>query len=285
MRKLLIITVALSSLLPGCNKEKKSVQPSLMEASKQELASALEERDELLHLVSEISESMEQVRDLESSLASSDQGNNDERNRDRILNDIAVVHKTLQLRKRQLKEMEERLENSSLYSDELKGVIHTLKKQLNEQAESIKSLRKEIDSANQKIISLNKEVDSLNCAVATVNEKRSEAEANTERLESQLNTCYMVADTKSELKKHHIIEASFLKRKKILPEEFDKSVFSAYDRRHLDTIDLNSTKAEILTQHPKDSYELIDVNRKKFLHITDPDKFWSLTNYLVIQID
>lgn len=57
------------------------------------------------------------------------------------------------------------------------------------------------------------------------------------------------------------------------------------DKRNLRTINLVSKKAKIHTNHPADSYEFSDSGGRKMLLIVDPDKFWSLTNYLVIQTD
>lgn len=67
--------------------------------------------------------------------------------------------------------------------------------------------------------------------------------------------------------------------------EFDQSFFTAADKRTLTTIDLNSKKAEVMTNQPADSYTIEERGGRKVLRITDPAKFWSLTNYLVVKID
>ena len=41
----------------------------------------------------------------------------------------------------------------------------------------------------------------------------------------------------------------------------------------------------MLTNQPEDSYTIVDANGHKVLQITNPGKFWSLSNYLVIQTD
>lgn len=67
--------------------------------------------------------------------------------------------------------------------------------------------------------------------------------------------------------------------------DFDKGYFVISDKRVLDTLALGTPKARILTTHPEASYELIQEKGSAVIRIKDPDRFWSLTNYLVIQKD
>lgn len=67
--------------------------------------------------------------------------------------------------------------------------------------------------------------------------------------------------------------------------DFDESYFTTGDKRNLSEIPTHSKKAKILTSQPADSYEIVDVNGQKVVKITDPTKFWQLSNFLVIQVD
>ena len=40
----------------------------------------------------------------------------------------------------------------------------------------------------------------------------------------------------------------------------------------------------MLTSQPKDSYTIMDQNGQKVIKITDPAKFWQLSNFLVIEV-
>ena len=64
MRLITIIIIFILTLLLSCRKEESNMETSLMEASKQELADAIEERDRLIVLVKEISENIEDVRQM-----------------------------------------------------------------------------------------------------------------------------------------------------------------------------------------------------------------------------
>lgn len=287
MKHLLIITVALSMMLTSCgNKEKSQEQQSLLAASRQELATAIEERDQLLSLVKEITTSMDQIKHLENIMTiSGTQSFENPARRAQILSDIAAVKDTLQGRREKLAELESRLQKSSLYTDELKGTIEALRRQIDTQTKDIEELRRQLSEADEKISTLSNKVDSLNTTVETVSQNLSEAEATSLRLENELNTCYYVVAPKLQLKEHKIIETGFLKKSKLMKGDFDKGFFIIGDKRNLKTIDLDSNKAKVFTNHPADSYEITEKDKQKTLTILDAERFWSLTNYLVIQID
>ncbi len=287
MKHLIVTIITLSALFSACTgKQDPTEQISLMEASRQELATALEERDQLLCLVKEISVSMDQIRHLENIMTvSGTHAKENPSQRTRILSDISSLKRTLKQRREQLAQLETRLEESSLYTDELKSTVKVLYNQIDTQTREIENLRGQLTMANARIDSLNNAVDSLNTTVATINDNLDMANAASIRLEDELNTCYYIVTSKSELKKHQILETGFLRKSKLLKGDFDKGFFVIGDKRNMHTIELNSDKARVHTNHPEDSYAIRKENNKKILVILDPEKFWSLTNYLVIQTD
>ncbi|MDE6192112.1 MAG: hypothetical protein K2G47_10930 [Muribaculum sp.] len=281
-----ITAAIISSQLAACNVSQEKEQQSLMEVSKQELATALAERDSLLALVKEISEGMEQIKELEKIMtiaASNPQETAGQRRK--IIADIASIRKKIQERRQQLTDLEARLQNSTINNKELSETINALRIQIDSQFEEIELLRRQLSTANEHIGSLNYTVDSLNTTVTTVTGERDAAQETSILLENELNICHYIAGSKDDLKSHGIIESGFLRKTKLLKGNFDKSVFVTADKRDLDRLPLNSRKPRLLTNHPEGSYELLEENGKKTLHILDPDLFWSLTNYLVIQTD
>lgn len=282
-----IITAALiSSQLVACNAPQEKEQQSLMEVSKQELATALAERDSLLALVKEISEGMEQIKQLEKIMtiaASNPQESAGQRKK--ILADMASIRHKIQQRRQQLLDLEAKLQNSTINNKELTETIDALRMQIDSQFEEIESLRRQLSSANEYIGTLSDTVDSLSSTVTTVTGERDAAQETSLQLENELNICYYIIGTKGVLKNHNIIESGFLRKTKLLKGNFDKNVFVTADKRTIDLLPLNSRKPRILTNHPEQSYELIDEKGEKTLRILDPDLFWSLTNYLVIQTD
>lgn len=284
--KHLIIPIVITILLLSCNGTEEREQQSLAEISKQELATALNERDQLLSLVKEVAAGLDEIKQLEKVMAiASKQPAENAGQKARILADIANLKEKIKQRKAQLQELEGKLENSTINQKELHETIDALRLQMDSQLEEIESLRRQLTAANEHIGALNNTVDSLNTTVSAVTGERDAAQETSARLENELNICYYVIAPKSELKRHSIIESGFLRKTKLMKGEFDKGFFETSDKRILTSLPLHASKVRILTNHPESSYELVDENGQKTLEITDPHKFWSLTNYLVIQTD
>ena len=285
-----IITLALTALLiasSSCSNKKEEElrqQQALNEATAEELRSAVADRDQLLGLVNEISSGMDQIKQLENILAVN-AANETPGQRDQILADIAAIQQTLVQRRERLAELEKKLNSSNLSNSNLKKTISQLQNQIDSQTREIESLRSNLDEAKAHIENLNTQVDSLSTTVNTVVAERDSTDnANTE-LANELNTCHYAIGNKNELKDNKIIETGFLRKTKIMEGDFDRNFFTRADKRTLTQIDLNSTKAEVLTNQPAGSYSIDDLNGHKVLRITNPALFWSLSNYLVIKID
>ncbi len=283
MKKIVTLGIVAAIILSGCNDKKKQLEQQV-QASQAELVSAVADRDELLGLVNEISSGMEEIKKLENILTVSGASETPGQ-REQIRADIAAIQKTLQDRREKLEELEKKLASSSQSNAALKQTIASLRTQIDSQTQEIATLRASLDDANSMIGSLDAKVDSLNTTVSTVTAQRDSTEMQNTELANELNLCYYAIGTKSELKDNKIIETGFLRKTKLMKGDFDKSFFTVADKRTLTTIDLNSDKAEILTNQPEGSYVISQGNGHKVLRITNPAAFWSLSNYLVIKID
>lgn len=279
-----ITSVAVISMLFSCNVNKENEQQSLEDISKQELVAALEERDRLLALVKDISAGMEQIKQLENIMAiTAAHPKENSWQKAQILADISSLKEKIKQRKKQLADIETRLHESTINSKELQETIEALQIQIDSQIDEIESLRRQLTVANEQIDVLSDVVDSLNCMVSTVTTERDIAQNASVKLENELNTCYYVVATKSDLLKHHIIESGFLRKTKLMKGDFDKGFFVISDKRIFNVLPLNTKKARILTTHPETSYEMTEEYGNKVIKITNADEFWSLTDYLVIQ--
>lgn len=198
----------------------------------------------------------------------------------------------LQERRQRLAELEKKLEAAGGENSTLKRTISNLKAQIADQTTEIATLTNQLASANIKIEELtttvndlNANVDSLRGNVAAEEAAKKAAEEEATAAINELNTCYYAIGTNKELKERGIIESGFLRKTKIMKGDFDMAYFTAADKRTLTEIATHSNKAEIKTSQPKDSYQIVDVNGQKVIKITDPAKFWQLSNFLVIKVD
>lgn len=289
MNKLITLGLIAALGLTACDSgkaEQEKEEAARAQATKEELASAVADRDQLLNLVSEINQGMEQIKQLENILTvSNNLPGETTTQREQIQSDIAAIQKALQDRREKLAELEKKLDNSNLTNNNLRKTIASLRTQIDSQAAEIASLKDNLGQARQRIGQLDTAVDSLTTTVSAVTEERDVAQEESVNLANELNTCYYAIGSKSELKDRHIIETGFLRKTKLLKGDFDQSFFNTADKRTLTRIALHSKKAEILTNQPEGSYVIDDDNGQKVLVITNPDSFWSMSNYLVIKID
>ncbi len=289
MKKLLTICTVAALVLGACGSKEKDEQlrqaQAMAEASNEELQAAVSDRDQLLSLVNEISGGMQEIKQLENILTVSNGIDETPGKRSQIQADIAAIQKTLQERRERLAELEKRLSSSNLTNNNLRQTITTLREQIDSQTAEIASLRSNLDEAKTMIGELDATVDSLNTTVNTVTAAKDSLSRESTELANELNTSYYAIGSKGELKDKKIIETGFLRKTKLLKGDFDQSFFTTADKRTLTVIDLNSNKAEVMTNQPADSYVIEDVHGHKILRITNPAQFWSLSNYLVVKID
>lgn len=270
----------------SCSDKKEAKQDNseaLTQASRQELEAAVNDRDELLSLVSEISDGLSEIKSLETIMAN-DQSETPSQ-KAQIRSDIEAIRTALADRRKRLEELEGKLANSNLYTEKLKQTIASMKAQIEEQDAEIQRLTGELSAAKEHIAVLDTRVDSLNTTVTNVTTERDAAEAKATETANELNKCYYAVGSKKELKEHKILESGFLRKTKILKGEFDQTFFTVGDKRTLTTIPLYAKKAKVITGQPAESYQIVDNGGSKVLKITNPAKFWGLSNYLVIELD
>ena len=287
-RSFLFFAVIALMCLAACNGNKtdNTGNDSIVAQLNDSLLIANAEKDSLLSLINDINEGMMQIRDMEKIISASNLNAETPNKKQQIMDNMALIQQALQDRREKLAALERRLKNSSGNSSQLQETIDGLKKQLEEQQATINQLTEELRKAHIEIQSLNTTVDSLNVANQTIAEQKEEAEVKSEQLANELNTCYYVIGSKSELKEHKIIETGFLRKTKVMEKDYEIEYFTKGDKRTLAEIPLYSKKAKIYTKHPADSYEIVTADdNTKTIVITNPSKFWELSIFLVVQID
>lgn len=290
MKKFLICGLMAASLLASCDNGKKEAQQALAdqqalnEATREELQNAINERDELLILVNEVTTSVDSIKDVERIITVNGVGEGSTKSN--ISNSLASIKATLAERRNKLAQLEAKLKESKLSGSKMLTTIENLKKTIDSQTAQIDELTASLASANRRIGELGTQVDSLSTTVQTVTEERNAAQNEAIEQANKANECFYAIGSKKELKEHGIIESGFLRKTKIMQGDFDRSYFTQADKRELKAIPLHSKKAKIVsTAQPANSYQIADVNGEKVLRITNPTEFWGTSNYVVIQID
>lgn len=290
MKKFWIIALGTLAIV-GCtnqkDKEDAENAKALAAATHAELVQAVQERDQLINLINDITTTTNQIKEMEE-IVSINVGNGESNSQQaQITNDLEAIKATLAQRRQKLEQLEADLKSSKTKNSKLLSTIENLKLQVSSQAAEIEQLQARLSSANEEIASLRSRNDTLITQVQLVSMQKDSVQTIVDQQEVQLNACYYAIGSKNELKENNIIEGGgFLRKQKIMAGDFDKDFFIQGDKRTLRSIPLHSHKAKVLTKYqPSTSYEIVDVNGQKVLNILDPDEFWGVSNYLVVQID
>ncbi len=301
MRKILYFVAALVVMagiasMSSCKKNKAEVakvnQDSIDNlALTDSLATIRAEKDTLAALMMEVSDGMNQILDMQNQMSVENLNTDSPDKKAQLRNNILAIQQGIVEQKQRVAQLEKRLKQSTNYSDAMKKQIASLKQQLDHQESIINSLTAQLQAAHVTIKNLNTKVDSLNTENAHVtsayNSASDRAQEETQRannLVNEMNVCYYVVGSKNELKRQKIIETGFLRKTRVMEGDFTQSYFTKADKRTLNRIALHSKKAEIMSRHPSGSYVIEDEGGQKVLKITNPSRFWELSNYLVVKI-
>jgi len=203
-----------------------------------------------------------------------------------LLNNLRRYKATIVRQKEQIKKLEDRL---AAKNDEMSArmlqIVSFYKEKLDDKDRTIASLQSTINQNKSDIRQLQTSVSNLlsksEAQEATIQEQKNTLTQQT----NMINTCYVRIGTKKELKSAGLISGGFLKGKKVDNSKLTPDKFESIDMRNCIDIKLKSSNPKVLTQMPSSSYSIVkNEDGTSYLHITDPNKFWSISRYLIIQL-
>jgi chromosome segregation ATPase len=197
-----------------------------------------------------------------------------------IVTDLDLIKTTLSENREKIANLNRQLAKSKGASQNLRKMIERLNKQIAEHTQLITQLRTQLAAKDVRIKELDDLVVTLNTSVDNLNQNVVQKTEQISTQEKQMNKVWYVFGTRKELKQQQIFTRSGL-----LTEGFNKNYFLEADSRSLKEIALYTKKAKLLTNHPASSYSLDKVNGYLVLKITDPNKFWDISKYLVIEVE
>ena len=170
----------------------------------------------------------------------------------------------------------------------LKSELKNADFQMNEFEEMIMSLTGEVEMKNMEVFQLQQELENLDGAFSELFDAFENQTMELDSIMNKVNTAYFTFGSKSELVDNGVItkEGGFIGIGKInkLKDDFNKTYFTEVNITELTEIPLGVKKADIVTTHPHDSYELVGEDPIKKLIIKDAEKFWEASKYLVIVV-
>ena len=275
--------VALSSLLMvGCGQQKanKDLEMTTLRDSLNQIISQKDnEIDGMMETFNDIEAGFREIDAAEGRVALARQGEGANA-KERIRENMEFIKDAMARNKELINKLRQQLRESTIKGNALKTIIENMMKQIEEKDKKIQDLIEELDAKDIHISRLDEEVANLNTNVSNLTEETNQKTQTINTQDKQLNTAWFVFGTKSELKQQHILEDG-----KVLQANFNQNYFTKIDIRVDKEIKLYSRSAKMMTSHPAGSYTLDrDANKQYILRISDPQKFWSTSKYLVILV-
>ena len=291
MKKLVTLAVVCGMALASCNGVGGS--GARLQAERDSLQTALNQRDaeldEMLGMFNDISEGFREINAAENrvDLQRGAIAEGSPSARQQIASDIAFIRTQMEENKRQIARLQELLKQSRSNSAELKRAVESLTAELVDKTRRIEELQAELAAKNIRIQELDAAVSGLtadNEQLTAENENKARTVAAQDKA---LHTAWFVFGTRKELRDQKILtNTGLFKKGQVMEDEgVNKDYFTEIDIRVTKEIKLYSKNADLLTTHPAGSYAFEEDDKGQLtFKITNPDAFWSVSKYLVIQV-
>lgn len=286
MKKIMWFMVG-TAMFFACNTQQKEID-GLTAKSDSLAAVNIQQGESIMGFVAsfnEIQETLDSIKQMEKiiTLNAGKPGTEVEQDtKDRINQDIYAIHAMLRRNREMVGNLKARLKKSDGKVDELEKMINFMNRQIEEKDGEIVQLKDQLAQMNIQVVELSGKVDNL------ASESKAKSQVIDERTIA-LNTAYYAIGTKKELIDNKVItrEGGFIGigKSTTLAKDFNTDYFTKVDIRNLKFIALNVKKASVVTTHPAGSFNITGIKRADTLFISDFNKFWSASKYLVIQVD
>jgi len=285
MKNLLLILFAAVSLFVGCKSYKKEFTEVSLE--RDSLVYVADMKDSSLHLFmsafDEIESNLDTITQKQDALEQDSMQiieiKGDQR--ERINDNIRVINRMLERNRKLISDLKEqdRLKDSRIAA--LQNIVHKLNEQVENKEAELMPLKIQLDEKSQNLETLKLQVDTL-----TANKLPKEVKVK-EKLE-KFYTAFYVVDTYKKLRFNGIVDTKggFLGigQNQMLKQDFKTDGFTKINIEETISIPLNCRGANIITNHPSDSYVFVrEGDTLRSLDIKDYEKFWGASKYLVVE--
>lgn len=287
MKKVLILFLSMGVLFSCVNSGKRvteSDEYKRLQAERDSLIALSQTSDaeaqEMMAVISEVEANFDKIKEAEKyiSTQSAQGGEMSQNTKDRVNDNFRMIQEILRKNKAQLDELNKKYAGSNKQVASLQNTIERLNKEMQASSERIVVLQKELSQRDETIAQLSSDITDLS-------QKTEEQSSKIKEQDRSLHTAYYVFGTASELKEQKILSGGFLKSTKVMQDTFNKDYFLQIDIRNVTEIPLKAPKAKVWSTHPEGTYELVKGDDKELtFRITDTQRFWSLTKYLIIEV-
>lgn len=239
------------------------------------------ELDDILSTFNEVQEGIRRINEAEGRVTIAETGPESASTKEVIRDNMDFIKEAMQQNRDMIAQLEEKLKNSSIKGTKMQETIKNLQAQIEAQAARIQELEASLAEKEALIESQGEAIAGLSNNVASLTEDNRVKAEKMQEQDKEIHSAWFVFGTKSELKEQKILEKGDV----LKSGNFNKDYFTKIDIRYDKDIKFYSKSAQLLSTHPAGTYQLVKDKQGQYeLHITDPQKFWSVSKYLVVQV-
>jgi peptidoglycan hydrolase CwlO-like protein len=286
MRKLIYLA-AIAVTITSCDNRQAEVDA--INRSKDSLTTIISERDaslnDFLSTFNEIESNLDSIAHKQAAINVNidKQGELNKSAKERINDNIAAINEMMNNNRNMIDQLNKKLKNSN-------GKIAHFEKMIQTLNEQVAQKDRELADLNDKLNGLNTQVAQLQTTVDTLTQTTVAQSGTISDQTKALHTAYYVVGKSKDLETMKVIDKTGgllgIGKTSRMSSDVDNGKFTRIDYVQVSTIPIDSKGAKVITTHPSDSYTL---NKEKdkvvSLSITNAEKFWSTSKYLVVVKD
>ncbi|MEO8589587.1 MAG: hypothetical protein ABI432_09475 [Flavobacteriales bacterium] len=255
-------------------------------AETENLKDQLQSRDSLIGEMAlsfdDIEKNIALMDEREKLLGENSQGDLNIDKRKKIVRDLQLMNGLMQESRDRIAELTKRLDKSKIEAGGLRKKLKELDMMLASRDSSIATMKDGLLARDFQIEQVNEQLTAMELEVA----KR---EAFIEQQTNEMNTAWYTIGTSKELEERGVVTSTGgligIGKSKELSESVSASQFKQVDVRTTQRVTLEGKKAKLVTEHPKDSYTIVEEgDQLAYLEIKDPAAFWRLSKYMVVEV-
>jgi len=283
---LLILSIGLLAISSGCNKK----ELEELRNENKELNKTIEEKDNTIQQLKSQYNRIEQNLQLIVEAKEDEQAEFKKVANKKIMNRLEDVREKMKANRNKAVSSEGRLDNFRYQANKYKKKANKLENQLEEHKDSVKTIKENLLAKKEHLVELNSTKEDQDSIISELTEQNTAYKDSLNDKTKELNTAYIAAKPKKQLKKKGIIKKKggflgFIGQVKVLNPAFNEANFETMnvkEKRSI-TIDAKPNNIELITPHPENSYNLEKGEENKtVLNIKDKENFWRAGKHLVV---
>ncbi|WKN44096.1 hypothetical protein [Tunicatimonas pelagia] len=292
MKRYAILIPALA-LLFGCHNKELESKIAALQAERQQIMAATEQKDatltEFMESLATVEDNLHKIRERELNIeiTKKEKGTNPQETQQQIVSDIQTIDALLVENRAKIQDLNQKLAGAYGKNNKLRKSLTKLKDELTEQ---IKLRETEIGTLKDNLVAMEMKVEDLNMNVADLEKTNLVKDSVIEERVTELHEAFYVAGTSKELQEKSVIDRKGgvlgLGRTTTLADKYDTQQFTRIDIRQQMSFPLPSEDVKLATTHPVGSYQIKaneEANTSQLV-IADPEKFWESSKYLVMVV-